>query len=78
MRGITMDQSLSIILNTFKKAEEMEAYALAAIVLDAGGRVKPPPPPDGVPVRRLVPSPSSPTPASSSSSTSSSSSSLCT
>ena len=40
MRGITMDQSLSIILNTFKKAEEMEAYALAAIVLDAGGRVK--------------------------------------
>jgi uncharacterized protein GlcG (DUF336 family) len=40
MRGISMEQSLSIILNTFKKAEEMEAYALAAIVLDAGGRVK--------------------------------------
>jgi len=40
MRGISMDQSLSIILNIFKKAEEMEAYALAAIVLDAGGRVK--------------------------------------
>ena len=40
MRSITMDQSLSIILNTFKKADEMQAYALAAIVLDAGGRVK--------------------------------------
>jgi uncharacterized protein GlcG (DUF336 family) len=40
MRGISMDESLSIILNTFKKAEEMRAHALAAIVLDAGGRVK--------------------------------------
>ena len=40
MRGISMDQSLSIILKTFEKAEEMQAHALAAIVLDAGGRVK--------------------------------------
>src|SRR5665647_2276087 len=40
MRGISMDQSLSIILKTFEKADEMNAYALAAIVLDAGGRVK--------------------------------------
>lgn len=35
-----MDQALSIILNCFKEAERLEAYALAAIVLDAGGRVK--------------------------------------
>ncbi|MFM1814582.1 MAG: hypothetical protein RLZ98_1277 [Pseudomonadota bacterium] len=34
-----MDQALSVILNTFKKADEMEAYPLAACVLDAGGRV---------------------------------------
>ena len=40
MRGITMEESLSIILNTFKKAEDMRAHTLAAIVLDAGGRVK--------------------------------------
>lgn len=40
MRGISMDQSLSIILKTFEKADAMEAHALAAIVLDAGGRVK--------------------------------------
>lgn len=40
MRGISMDQSLSIILKTFEKADEMKAHALAAIVLDAGGRVK--------------------------------------
>lgn len=35
-----MDQALSILLNTFKHAETMNAHALAAIVLDAGGRVK--------------------------------------
>lgn len=40
MSGLTMDESLAIILKTFEKAKEMEAYALAAIVLDAGGRVK--------------------------------------
>lgn len=39
MRALTMDQALSIILNTFKQADTMKAYALAAIVLDAGGRV---------------------------------------
>lgn len=40
MRSITMDESLSIILNCFQEAKRLEAYALAAIVLDAGGRVK--------------------------------------
>jgi uncharacterized protein GlcG (DUF336 family) len=40
MRSISMEQALSIILNSFKEAERLEAYALAAIVLDAGGRVK--------------------------------------
>ncbi len=40
MRSITMDQALTIILKTFERAEEMKAHALAACVLDAGGRVK--------------------------------------
>lgn len=40
MRSITMDEALSIVQGTFRKAAEMEAYPLAAIVLDAGGRVK--------------------------------------
>jgi uncharacterized protein GlcG (DUF336 family) len=40
MRSITMDEALSIIQGTFRHAAELEAYALAAIVLDAGGRVK--------------------------------------
>ena len=40
MRALSMDQALSIIQNTFAKAAEMRAYALAAIVLDAGGQVK--------------------------------------
>ncbi len=40
MRSITMDEALAVILKTFEKAAEMEAYALAAIVLDNGGRVK--------------------------------------
>ena len=40
MRALTMDQALSIILNTFRHAEEMKSHALAACVLDAGGRVK--------------------------------------
>jgi uncharacterized protein GlcG (DUF336 family) len=35
-----MDEALSIIQGTFRHAAELEAYALAAIVLDAGGRVK--------------------------------------
>ncbi len=40
MRSISMDQALSILLNTFKHAEKMNTHALGAIVLDAGGRVK--------------------------------------
>ena len=40
MRAMTMDQALSIIQNTFAKARELKAHALAAIVLDAGGQVK--------------------------------------
>ena len=40
MRSITMDEALAILQGTFKKAAEMEAYPLAGIVLDAGGRVK--------------------------------------
>ena len=40
MRTISMDQALSILLNTFKHAEKMKAHALGAAVLDAGGRVK--------------------------------------
>ena len=40
MRSITMDEALAVILKTFEKAAEMEAYALAACVLDNGGRVK--------------------------------------
>lgn len=40
MVDLTMDQALSVILNTFKRANELEAYPLAAIVLDSGGRVK--------------------------------------
>lgn len=40
MYGISMDQALSIIIKTFEEAEKMNAYPLAAIVLDPGGRVK--------------------------------------
>lgn len=40
MRSITMQEALDVILKTFERAEEMEAYALAACVLDNGGRVK--------------------------------------
>ena len=40
MRTISMDEALSVLLNTFKHAEKLEAHALGAIVLDAGGRVK--------------------------------------
>ena len=40
MRSITMDQALSIIVETFKEADKLKAHGLAAIVLDAGGRVK--------------------------------------
>jgi uncharacterized protein GlcG (DUF336 family) len=40
MRALSMDQALTVILECFKEAEKMKAHALAAIVLDAGGRVK--------------------------------------
>ena len=40
MRSITMDEALAILQGTFRRAAELEAYPLAAIVLDAGGRVK--------------------------------------
>ena len=35
-----MNQALTTILECFNEAEKMKAHALAAIVLDAGGRVK--------------------------------------
>jgi uncharacterized protein GlcG (DUF336 family) len=40
MRSISMDDALTILQGTFRKAAELEAHPLAAIVLDAGGRVK--------------------------------------
>ena len=40
MRGISLDEANTIITGTFASARKRKAYALAAIVLDAGGRVK--------------------------------------
>src|SRR5437763_13472334 len=40
MRGITLDEANAIITGAFASAKTRRAYALAAIVLDAGGRVK--------------------------------------
>jgi uncharacterized protein GlcG (DUF336 family) len=40
MQHLSMDQALSIILNTFKRGAELDAHALAVIVLDGGGRVR--------------------------------------
>src|SRR3954451_9699364 len=40
MRGITLDEANKSISGTFASAKKRKAYALAAIVLDAGGRVK--------------------------------------
>src|SRR5947209_19764795 len=40
MRGISLDEANKIIAGTFASAKKHKAYALAAIVLDAGGRVK--------------------------------------
>jgi len=40
MRGISLDEANKIISGTFASAKKRKAYALAAIVLDAGGRVK--------------------------------------
>jgi uncharacterized protein GlcG (DUF336 family) len=40
MRSISLDEANKIISGTFASAKRRKAYALAAIVLDAGGRVK--------------------------------------
>ena len=40
MRAISLAEANKIIDGTFASAEKRQAYALAAIVLDAGGRVK--------------------------------------
>src|SRR5262249_21869152 len=40
MRAITLDEANQIIAGTFASAGKRKAYALAAIVLDAGGSVK--------------------------------------
>jgi uncharacterized protein GlcG (DUF336 family) len=40
MRAISLDEANAIINGTFASAKKRNAYALAAIVLDAGGRVK--------------------------------------
>jgi hypothetical protein len=40
MRAITLAEANRIIEGTFASAARREAHALAAIVLDAGGRVK--------------------------------------
>jgi uncharacterized protein GlcG (DUF336 family) len=40
MRAISLDEANKIINGTFASAKRRKAYALAAIVLDAGGRVK--------------------------------------
>lgn len=40
MGALTMERALSIVQNTLRHASEMRAYALAVIVLDAGGQVK--------------------------------------
>jgi uncharacterized protein GlcG (DUF336 family) len=40
MRALSLAEALAIIEGTFAAAEKHECYALAAIVLDAGGRVK--------------------------------------
>jgi uncharacterized protein GlcG (DUF336 family) len=40
MRSITLDEANKIIAGTFAAAKAKDVYPLAAIVLDAGGRVK--------------------------------------
>jgi uncharacterized protein GlcG (DUF336 family) len=40
MRALSLAEANKIIEGTFKSAKKRQAYALAAIVLDAGGRVK--------------------------------------
>jgi uncharacterized protein GlcG (DUF336 family) len=40
LRAISLDEALKVIAGTFASARKRKAHALAAIVLDAGGRVK--------------------------------------
>jgi uncharacterized protein GlcG (DUF336 family) len=40
MRALSLNEANKIISGTFASAKKRKAYALAAIVLDAGGRVK--------------------------------------
>ena len=40
MRGLSLAQALSVIEGTFAAAKKHDCHPLAAIVLDAGGRVK--------------------------------------
>src|SRR5216684_3531791 len=40
MRGLSLAEANTMIAGTFASARRRKAYALAAIVLDAGGRVK--------------------------------------
>jgi uncharacterized protein GlcG (DUF336 family) len=40
MRAISLDEANKVIQGTFSSAKRRKAYSLAAIVLDAGGRVK--------------------------------------
>jgi uncharacterized protein GlcG (DUF336 family) len=40
VRALSLDEANKIITGTFTSAKKRKAYALAAIVLDAGGRVK--------------------------------------
>ena len=58
MRAISLAEANKIIDGTFASAEKRQAYALAAIVLDAGGRVKAFQKQDGA---SLMPSPINPT-----------------
>jgi uncharacterized protein GlcG (DUF336 family) len=40
MRGITLDEAVQIINETFVEAKRRNAYPLTAVLLDAGGRMK--------------------------------------
>ena len=40
MRALSLAEALAVIEGTFAAAKKHDCYALAAIVLDAGGRVK--------------------------------------
>jgi uncharacterized protein GlcG (DUF336 family) len=40
MRGITLDEAVNVINETFAEAKRRNAYSLTAVLLDAGGHVK--------------------------------------